>query len=66
MRFYGLNYKDFDDMPARLFSSLWQNINRIEAKEAIVAVQVATYPHKKKKDANEFYKKLVKEANGKQ
>ena len=62
VRFYGFNMEDIAKMTLVEFESYYQNIDTLQAQEALFAFQSADYPHLKEDSRNKFYKQVRKQA----
>ena len=57
-RFYSWKDTDIESLPASVFQDYWLAITPIEAQEALLGIQVATYPDMRKEDRRKTYRSL--------
>lgn len=60
--FYGFSYEYIKNMENDIFLQYWKAINVIEAQNAMIQLQLESYPHADKKSRAKILKAFQKEA----
>lgn len=62
MRFYGLSFQDVLNLPVVSAEMLLEQIESVRAKETLLALKIADYPHLKKEARTKWARELHKVA----
>lgn len=63
IRFYGVfKPDDLENMPCDEFDSYWLAIERIEAQEQLMALNISDYPHIKQKGREKIHRGIFEKA----
>ena len=62
MHFYGLSYNEVMELDSSMFGSLYEASHMLEAQKMLIDLQVADYPHLKKRGRDKIWKRAAKQA----
>lgn len=60
IRFYGLSLKEVDSLALDEHIGMLEGANRLEAEEALIGFDIATYPHTDKQGRKKLSKKYTR------
>ena len=62
MQFYGMSLREVEGLTAEEDEMLWQAITVIEARDALLRLKIASFPHMKRAHQEKIHRELHKAA----